>query len=750
VHPDEHHGAIAPRLRRRWRSIACGAASLIVFLCAPAAADAAIADVSPITGIASYTADFGEANALVVSAEPGSILFTDPGATITPLGTCVVEDPPTAHVVRCPATGAFDFLVDTLDGADSVRIEESLYAALAIGFLRVDGGDGDDALVTGSGADFVFGRDGDDTIDSGAGDDQIEGHGGVDGLTAGAGNDDVFGFDGDDVIDGGPDNDTLHGEGGSDTVRGGDGEDHLDGGPETDRDADVLSGGAGGDTVDYSTRTTPLVVTVDGQPNDGAIGEGDNVADDIEAILGGSESDTLTGGANAERLDGGPGDDLIEGGGGSDTIIGGLDSGSDGLSGGSGNDTVRGGAGDDSLTGGPGTDDLGAGGGSDALAGDGDDDVLAGGPGLDALDGGDGNDILRGADVVLVGADGADELTGGTGNDILLAGAGNDTLDGGLGADSLRGEAGRDTVTYQNRSTPVTVTLDDLPNDGEAGEGDNVASDVEVIVGGAVGDTLRGNPAANELNGGSGSDYVDPAAGPDAISGGNARDALRSRDGMRDTVACGGGRDFAIVDRIDVVRDCERVDDGTRRRPAALRDALVTPTRGQLSLRLPGTGRFIPMQERLIIPLGATVDARRGTARLATAPKRRAPVQQGSFTGGRFRVKQTRGPRPVTVLRLQGGNLGRCVRAAGSLPAAAYGAQAPGTRLWGRVGKKRGRYRTRGNHSSGTVRGTVWLTEDRCDGTLTRVVSGTVAVRDFALRRTVLVRAGESYLARRR
>jgi hypothetical protein len=69
----------------------------------------------------------------------------------------------------------------------------------------------------------------------------------------------------------------------------------------------------------------------------------------------------------------------------------------------------------------------------------------------------------------------------------------------------------------------------------------------------------------------------------------------------------------------------------------------------------------------------------------------------------------------------------------------------PVRRVWGRG---RGRYRTRGRYSSGVVRGTTWLTEDRCDGTLTRVVTGTVVVRDFGLRRTVVVRAGEQYLAR--
>ena len=67
-----------------------------------------------------------------------------------------------------------------------------------------------------------------------------------------------------------------------------------------------------------------------------------------------------------------------------------------------------------------------------------------------------------------------------------------------------------------------------------------------------------------------------------------------------------------------------------------------------------------------------------------------------------------------------------------------------------RVRDDGGRFRTYGRHSHATVRGTRWLTEDRCGGTLTRVASGAVAVRDRIRRRTVLVRAGRSYLARTR
>jgi hypothetical protein len=46
------------------------------------------------------------------------------------------------------------------------------------------------------------------------------------------------------------------------------------------------------------------------------------------------------------------------------------------------------------------------------------------------------------------------------------------------------------------------------------------------------------------------------------------------------------------------------------------------------------------------------------------------------------------------------------------------------------------------------VRGTNWLTEDFCDGTQIRVVSGIVQVYDFVLKRWKLVHPGEKYFAK--
>jgi ferric-dicitrate binding protein FerR (iron transport regulator) len=46
------------------------------------------------------------------------------------------------------------------------------------------------------------------------------------------------------------------------------------------------------------------------------------------------------------------------------------------------------------------------------------------------------------------------------------------------------------------------------------------------------------------------------------------------------------------------------------------------------------------------------------------------------------------------------------------------------------------------------VRGTIWLVQDECDGTLTKVKRGTVQVRDLRRKKTITVKAGHSYLAR--
>jgi hypothetical protein len=63
--------------------------------------------------------------------------------------------------------------------------------------------------------------------------------------------------------------------------------------------------------------------------------------------------------------------------------------------------------------------------------------------------------------------------------------------------------------------------------------------------------------------------------------------------------------------------------------------------------------------------------------------------------------------------------------------------------LWG---DGKGRFPHRGRFSSATVRGTRWVVIDRCDGTLTRVVRGSVTVRDRVRNKTVILRRASSTL----
>ena len=104
-----------------------------------------------------------------------------------------------------------------------------------------------------------------------------------------------------------------------------------------------------------------------------------------------------------------------------------------------------------------------------------------------------------------------------------------------------------------------------------------------------------------------------------------------------------------------------------------------------------------------------------------------------------------RGGRSVVEFRLTGGDFAVCPKRKTS-GASRTTAQVV-RRLWG---DGTGGFRTRGRYASATVRGTKWVTVDRCDGTFTRVVTGVVRVADFPRRRQVTVRAGGTYLARPR
>jgi serralysin len=108
------------------------------------------------------------------------------------------------------------------------------------------------------------------------------------------------------------------------------------------------------------------------------------------------------------------------------------------------------------------------------------------------------------------------------------------------GADTYKGGAGIDLVSYKARSTAVIADIDGVADD--AGEGDNVFTDVENIEGGSASDTLTGNGAANTLLGHGGADTLRGLGGNDKLLGGAGLDTL---EGGAGTDTCNGEADGA-------------------------------------------------------------------------------------------------------------------------------------------------------------------------------------------------------------
>ncbi len=87
------------------------------------------------------------------------------------------------------------------------------------------------------------------------------------------------------------------------------------------------------------------------------------------------------------------------------------------------------------------------------------------------------------------------------------------------------------------------------------------------ILGTSAPETIRETAGRDRISAGAGDDRMFGLAGNEVLTGGAGRDVVRGgarsdrlllRDGEADTAVCGPGRDFALVDRADVVlADCE-------------------------------------------------------------------------------------------------------------------------------------------------------------------------------------------------
>ena len=254
----------------------------------------------------------------------------------------------------------------------------------------------------------------------------------------------------------------------------------------------------------------------------------------------------LFGGAGNDTLRGGAGDDLVSGGDGTDLLAAGTAAdGADTMNGGGGVDTADYGARTAAVTvsiDGAANDGAAAGGEGDLVAAD-----------VETIKGGSAGDILSGGagSQTVFGGPGDDTLAGGAGDDVMHGEAGDDRFDEGSassGADVMNGGAGTDTADYSARLATVAVALDGLAGDGEGGESDRVAIDVENVTGGAGDDSLTGSTAANLLVGGGGGDSLLGADGNDLLRGGAGDDVLDGGGGndTLDAEATASGGDTMI------------------------------------------------------------------------------------------------------------------------------------------------------------------------------------------------------------
>jgi Ca2+-binding RTX toxin-like protein len=426
-------------------------------------------DTASFAGASGVTADLGVTTAQNTNDGNDTLLRFE-NLTGSP-GADTLSGTATANRIR--GGGGNDLLNgragdDTLDGqgdTDTVTYADAgagVTVDLSVATSQDTGGADEDTLAaienaTGSAHDDTI--TGDSVVNlltGGDGNDTLSGAGGDDTLNGGAGDDTINGGADKDPGDGGDGKDTVNGDAGDDTLAGGVGDDKVEGGA----DNDGLTGGDGDDAALYTSAGAAVTVDLTNASAQDTLGAGTDTLAGFEDLTGSAHNDTLVGDDNVNTLDGGAGDDTLSGGEGKDALIGGAGA----------EDTVTyataaAGVTVNLLTDAAATTDTVT--TVENVTGSAQQDVITGNNGA--------NDLL--------GGDGDDTITGGLGNDTEDGGAGNDKFFQGNttdGADLLIGGDGTDDlVDYSARPTRASVTRDGVPNDGEAGEGDNVGADVE-------------------------------------------------------------------------------------------------------------------------------------------------------------------------------------------------------------------------------------------------------------------------------
>ncbi|WP_254508373.1 beta strand repeat-containing protein [Anatilimnocola floriformis] len=413
-----------------------------------------------------------------------------------------------------------------LDGNDTLTLNE---ANGALPMARIFGGNGNDVITGGSGADQLFGQAGNDTLLGKGGADFLFGGTENDTLTGGDADDQVFGEAGDDRMIWNPGDDTDLNEGGAGTdtveVNGGNG-------------AEVFTVTANGTRVRFD-RLDPAPFSID-------IGTSEKL---VLNANGGDDRFSATGNLAALiqiTVDGGTGNDTLLGSNGNDQLNGG--DGNDFIDGQQGNDTIFLGAGDDTFQWDP-------------------------GDGSDTVEGGDGNDVMlfngsAAAEIFDVSANGERvRFTRNVGNIVMDL---NDIerLDlnalGGVDSLLVNNLAGTDLTTINaNLASAIAGTAGDAAADAIVINGTNGDDIIDVFGAGSsvsvLGLHTRVNITSSEgandalvIDGLGGNDGITASTVPAGVikltlDGGTGNDTLLGSQG-NDTIYGGEGNDFVFGD----------------------------------------------------------------------------------------------------------------------------------------------------------------------------------------------------------
>jgi hypothetical protein len=200
---------------------------------------------------------------------------------------------------------------------------------------------------------------------------------------------------------------------------------------------------------------------------------------------------------------------------------------------------------------------------------------------------------------------------------------------------------------------------------------------------------------------------------------------------------------------------CEQLPPGNVP-PVAGVTTVVRQLSGEVFVKLPGrvpfqAGGFIPLKGVAAVPVGSTVDTRKGEIELRSAGNgyaaadQRAKQQSARIRAGMFVIKQKRAKKGVAKKTAIATDIG-LLSPPGAEARCVKGPPKGIVRSMSMVVK--GLYRAIGGAATATARSATFVTTDRCDGTVTEVGRGRVTLAVKGSEKPVVVRAGGAYLAK--